>query len=69
MIKFSEYLGPSTAIHQVVDKKQILTFLDQKRKTPEEDPDKKWITTWNDYLWRINIFIDDHITKKKTLNL
>ncbi len=21
-----------------------------------EDPDKKWITTWNDYLWRIKYF-------------
>lgn len=27
-----------------------------KRKTDSEDPDKKWITTWNDYLWRIKYF-------------
>ena len=37
-------------------KEQIIEFLDLKRKTPDEDPDKKWITTWNDYLWRINTF-------------
>ena len=22
----------------------------------DTDPDKKWITTWNDYLWRIKYF-------------
>jgi len=25
-------------------------------KNKEEDPDEKWITTWNDYLWRIKYF-------------
>ena len=34
----------------------IITFLDTRRKTKVEDPEQKWITTWNDYLWRIKIF-------------
>jgi len=24
--------------------------LDTKIKSPDDDPDKRWITTWNDYL-------------------
>jgi hypothetical protein len=34
----------------------IIAFLDTRRKTKNEDPEQKWITTWNDYLWRIKIF-------------
>jgi integrase len=30
--------------------------LDTKIKNSEEDPDKRWITTWNDYLVRIKYF-------------
>ena len=38
------------------DREKIILFLDLKRKKDTEDPDKKWITTWNDYLWRIKYF-------------
>jgi hypothetical protein len=34
----------------------IIAFLDTRKKTKEEDPAQKWITTWNDYLRRIKIF-------------
>jgi integrase/recombinase XerD len=30
--------------------------LDTKIKNSENDPDKRWITTWNDYLIRIKYF-------------
>jgi len=30
--------------------------LDTKIKSVEEDPDKRWITTWNDYLVRMKYF-------------
>jgi integrase len=30
--------------------------LDTKIKNNDVDPEKKWITTWNDYLWRIKYF-------------
>jgi hypothetical protein len=30
--------------------------LDSKIKGTEVDPDKRWITTWNDYLGRIKYF-------------
>jgi hypothetical protein len=34
----------------------VLSFLDSKIKTADLDPEKRWITTWNDYLWRIKFF-------------
>jgi hypothetical protein len=35
----------------------ITNFLDTKIKSFEEDPDKKCIVTWNDYLGRIKYFM------------
>jgi len=40
----------------VEKKEQIIAFLNTKIKSKEEDPQEKWITTWNDYLWRIKYF-------------
>ena len=45
-----------TNLSQVTSIDDIITFLDTRRKTKNEDPEQKWITTWNDYLWRIKIF-------------
>ena len=56
IIRYAEYLGPETTFYQIINKEQIIKFLDLKRKTEDADPDKKWITTWNDYLWRIKYF-------------
>ena len=56
LIRYAEYLGNYTTFHQIQEKEQILNFLDLKRKTDNDDPDKKWITTWNDYLWRLKYF-------------
>ncbi|HEX5187682.1 MAG TPA: hypothetical protein VFV86_12410 [Nitrososphaeraceae archaeon] len=56
LIRYAEYLGENTPFYQVQEKEQILDFLDSKRKIDKEDPDKKWITTWNDYLWRLKYF-------------
>jgi hypothetical protein len=49
-IFFSEFLGREISFYDVKNKEQIIDFLDSKMKNPELDPDKKWITTWNDYL-------------------
>ena len=52
-IRYAECLGPEAAFYHIHEKQQMLKFLDSKMKT-KECPDKKWkwITTWNDYLWR-----------------
>ena len=56
IIRYAEHLGPNVTFNQIKDKEQILEFLDLKKKMEGEDPDKKWITTWNDYLWRLKYF-------------
>ena len=37
---------------------KLFPFWIAKIKSIEEDPDKKWITTWNDYLSDIKYFLD-----------
>jgi hypothetical protein len=55
MIHFSEHIGATTSFYDV-DNKQVVRFLDTKTKPEQIDPDKKWVTTWNDYLWRLKLF-------------
>ena len=50
------FLDPGVDFWQINRKEQFLTFLDTKIKSAEEDPDKKWINTWNDYLRRLKNF-------------
>ena len=56
IIAFSKFLGPSINLDQIKSRTQITSFLDTKIKAIEQDPDKRWITTWNDYLGRIKYF-------------
>jgi len=46
LIRYAEYIGENTTFYQIQEKEQILVFLDSKRKTDKDDPDKKWITTF-----------------------
>ncbi|MGA9934647.1 MAG: hypothetical protein WBP83_05945, partial [Nitrososphaeraceae archaeon] len=56
MIAYARYLGPDITLFQVNTKEQIIDFLDTKIKAVSEDPDKRWITTWNHYLVHIKYF-------------
>ena len=56
LIAYSKFLDPSISFYQIKDKSQIFSFLDTQLKSLEEDPDKRWITTWNDYLVKIKYF-------------
>jgi integrase/recombinase XerD len=43
--------------YQDIEKKeQILSFLNLKIKDSKQDPEKRWITTWNHYLNRTKLF-------------
>jgi hypothetical protein len=69
LIRYAEYIGMNTTFYQIQEKQQILEFLDLKRKSDKDDPDKKWITTWNDYLWRLKYFFRWlHNAREKGLN-
>ncbi|MPZ06032.1 MAG: hypothetical protein GEU26_06375 [Nitrososphaeraceae archaeon] len=57
VIAFAEFLGSDDAsFYQISAKDQVTKFLDTKIKADHEDPEKRWITTWNDYLVRIKHF-------------
>jgi hypothetical protein len=54
---FAKYLGPNCTFYDLHKPEQIISFLDTKIKSEGEDPDKRWITTWNYYLARIKHFL------------
>ena len=56
MIGFGNFLGSEISFRDVGTKQQVLAFLDTRIKTFEKDPDKKWKTTWNNYLNRMKLF-------------
>jgi integrase/recombinase XerD len=53
VIDYAKFLGENMTFYDINAKEQITAYLDTKIKSEEEDPDKKWITTWNDKLHRI----------------
>ncbi len=56
LILFSHELGPDVTFYDVQKKEKILEFLNRRIKSKSDDPDEKWITTWNDYLGRLKFF-------------
>lgn len=56
IIAFGRFLEPSISFKTISKRDQIVAFLDTKVKNTQIDPDKRWITTWNDYLGRIKYF-------------
>ena len=56
VIGFGNFLGENNSFYDIKTRQQVLSFLDTKVKTVEEDPDKKWVTTWNNYLNRMKLF-------------
>ena len=56
IIVFSNILGSRISFHDIIKPKVIMNFLDTKRKSIKQDPDSKWIITWNHYLIRIKNF-------------
>ena len=53
---FAKFIGESKTLHDIKDQETIVAFLDTEEKSKEEDPEQRWTTTWNDYLWRLKMF-------------
>jgi len=49
-IAFAHFIGPDQSFFDIRTKDKITDFLDKKIKDNFSDPDKRWITTWNDNL-------------------
>ena len=56
IIAFGKFLEPAILFQTLTKRDHIIAFLDSKIKTSQLDPDKRWVTTWNDYLGRIKYF-------------
>jgi integrase/recombinase XerD len=56
VITFGNFIGKDNSFYDVYKREQILEFLNTKVKSYDEDPDKRWITTWNNYLNRLRLF-------------
>jgi integrase/recombinase XerD len=56
IIAFANFIGPDASLYDIRSREQILCYLDTKIKNTEQDPEEKWVTTWNDYLNRIKLF-------------
>ena len=56
VIAFTFYTGKDVTLYNINRKEQIYSFLDTKIKNQEEDPDKRWITTWHYYLVHLKQF-------------
>jgi site-specific recombinase XerD len=56
VIAYANFLGSQITFLDVQQKNQITAFLDKKVKPPEQDPERRWITTYNHYLRRIKQF-------------
>ncbi|MGN6624293.1 MAG: hypothetical protein ACTHKK_09145 [Candidatus Nitrosocosmicus sp.] len=52
---FSNYYG-SVYLKDINKKEEVLSFLQSKIKDKQQDPEQKWITTYNDYLHRVKHF-------------
>lgn len=55
IINFENFFQPNIPLKEI-KKQDIIKFLDSKVKTPEMDPEKRWITTWNHYLSHLKFF-------------
>jgi hypothetical protein len=56
IMNFDGSLEAETSFLEIRSSGQILKFLDSKIKNSEQDPDRKWITTWNHYLSHLKYF-------------
>jgi integrase/recombinase XerD len=56
MMAFAKFIGLNTTFYDIKRKAQIIEYLNTKVKTTEDDPNKRRITTWNDYLGDIKYF-------------
>jgi integrase/recombinase XerD len=68
LIELSKYFGSDTTFHDINKKEQILLFLDTKIKDSSNDPEKRWITSWNHYLTRIKLFFRWLYNKDKEID-
>jgi integrase/recombinase XerD len=66
IIAFANFIGPGVSFYDIRTREQIVCYLDTKINNTEQDPEEKWITTWNDYLSRIKLFFRRRTNRPNT---
>ena len=49
VIIFGNFISKDISFYGINKKEQVLEFLNTKVKRYHEDPDKRWLTTWNKF--------------------
>ena len=57
VLNFADFVGEKVSFPEINKSEEVLSFLNTKIKSEEDDLEKKSITTWNDYLHRIKHFL------------
>jgi hypothetical protein len=52
VIALANFLGTDITFYDIKNREQITAFLDTKVKSREQDPDKKWITIYEQLILR-----------------
>lgn len=55
VLSFSNFSDQNLSFEDI-KRQEVIQFLDSKIKPIEQDPDRKWITTWNVYLNHLKYF-------------
>ena len=68
VISLGNFIGKDYSFFDIQKKEQIVEFINTKVKNYGEDPDKRWITTWNNYLNRLRLFYRWLYNQKTNIN-
>jgi integrase/recombinase XerD len=56
ILSYVNYVDKNICLSTINTCDTILSFLETKKKSKDDDPDQKWISTWNHYFHRIKHF-------------
>ena len=56
ILNFANHIDTNATFLDIERKEQVVKFLDTKTKSIGEDPEGRWITTWNHYLGHLKYF-------------
>jgi ABC-type thiamine transport system substrate-binding protein len=57
ILDYANFLGEKINFTEISKTEEVISFLNTKIRSQEAGPEKKWITTWNDYLHRTKHFL------------
>jgi hypothetical protein len=68
VISLGNFIGKDNSFFDIKKKEQIVEFINTNVKSYGEDPDKRLITAWNNYLNRLRLFYRWLYNQKTVIN-